>query len=86
MSWLNKYSKNWYLRYQRYLNVKHGIEEEKNMSSFINMNDMAAVVARREQGDQVNIAQIKEVLRIFLEELSSYEDEEILEVVKRYNK
>ena len=50
----------------------------------INMNDMAKIVADREQGDQVNIAQIKEVMRIFLEELARYQDEEILEVVKRY--
>ena len=50
----------------------------------INMNDMAKLVSDREQGDQVNIAQIKEVLRIFLDELSMYRDEDVLEVVNRY--
>jgi len=53
----------------------------------INMNDIARVVASKEGGSvEVNIAQIKEVMRIFLEELSVYEDDEILEVVKRYRK
>ena len=51
------------------------------------MNDIARVVASKEGGSvEVNIAQIKEVMRIFLEELSVYEDDEILEVVKRYRK
>ena len=53
----------------------------------INMNDMANTVALKEQGrTEVNIAQIKQVMRIFLEELALYEDEEILEVVERYKK
>ncbi len=51
----------------------------------IDMNAMANRVAVGEGGRvEVNIAQIKEVLKVFLEELSKYEDEEILEVVKRH--
>ena len=51
----------------------------------INMNAMANRVAMGEGGrTEVNIAQIKEVMHVFLEELSRYNDEEILEVVKRY--
>lgn len=80
---LSKYTKDWYARYTRYLDARYGAVKEKPMER-INMNKMASIVAAREQGDQVNIAQIKEVLRIFLEELSAWDDEYILEVVKRY--
>ena len=67
--------------------VGDNIRQEIKMSKRINMNDMANAVAMNEKGrTEVNIAQIKEVMRIFLEELSCYEDEEILEVVKRYRK
>jgi hypothetical protein len=51
----------------------------------INLNAMANRVAMGEGGrTEVNIAQIKEVMRVFLEELTRYNDEEILEVVKRH--
>jgi predicted DNA-binding antitoxin AbrB/MazE fold protein len=51
----------------------------------INMNAVATRVAMAEgQKVEVNIAQIKEVLKVFLEELSKYEDDEILELVKRH--
>jgi hypothetical protein len=51
----------------------------------IDMNAMANRVALEERGrTEVNIAQIKEVMRVFLEELARYSNEEILEVVKRY--
>jgi hypothetical protein len=53
----------------------------------INLNAMANRVALGEGGrTEVNIAQIKEVMKIFLEELARYNDEEILEVVKRHKK
>ncbi len=53
----------------------------------INMNAMANRVAAEESGrTEVNIAQIKEVMRIFLEELARYSDEEILDAVKRHKK
>lgn len=51
----------------------------------IDMDAMVNRVALEERGrTEVNIAQIKEVIRVFLEELARYNDEEILEVVKRY--
>lgn len=51
----------------------------------INMNAMANRVAVGEGSRvEVNIAQIKEVMKVFLEELAKYNDEEILELVKRY--
>ena len=51
----------------------------------INMNAIANRVAVGEGGKvEVNIAQIKEVLKVFLEELAKYEDDEILELVKRH--
>jgi hypothetical protein len=70
----------WYSSYKKFLSAKHGVDMT------INMNDMARLVAKKEQGDEVNIAQIKEVLRIFLEELSRYRKEDVLEVVKRYRR
>ena len=70
----------WYSSYKKFLCAKYGVDMR------INMNDMAKTVAIRERGDEVNIAQIKEVLRIFLEELSHYQKEDVLEVVNRYKK
>ena len=71
----------WYSSYKKFLGAKYGVDMT------INMNDMARLVALKEQGDdEVNIAQIKEVLRIFLEELSHYREEDVLEVVKRYRR
>jgi len=53
----------------------------------INLNAMANRIGLEEAGRTgVNIAQIKEIMRIFLEELARYNDEEILEVVKRHKK
>ena len=53
----------------------------------INLNAMANRVAMGEGGrTEVNIAQIKEVMKVFLEELARYNDDEILEVVKRHKK
>jgi hypothetical protein len=52
----------------------------------INMNDMAWAVASHEAGKvEVNIAQIKEVLKIFLEELANnHDDEAVFELLSRY--
>jgi hypothetical protein len=53
----------------------------------INMNKMANVVAAREAGgEQVNIAQIKQVISIFMEELGKFDDEHVMEVVNRYRR
>ena len=61
--------------------------QKENQMKRINMNDMARTVALNEEGrTETNIAQIKEVMRVFLEELATYDDPEILEVVKRYRK
>jgi predicted nucleic acid-binding Zn-ribbon protein len=61
------------------------MKEKTKMAKRVNMNDIANTVAIKEQGTyEMNIAQIKQVLRIFLEEMSSLEDEQILELVKRY--
>ena len=51
----------------------------------INMNEFAVAVALEEEGEvQINIAEIKQILRISLEKLGRFEDEQILELVKRY--
>lgn len=51
----------------------------------MNMNEFARKVALLEgKKRQVNIAQIKEILRIVLIELAKRPDDEILKIVKRY--
>lgn len=51
----------------------------------INMNDFAVNVALKEDGAvESNIAEIKQILKITMEELSKFEDEQILELIKRY--
>lgn len=51
----------------------------------INMNEFAVGVALEEEGEtEINIAEIKQILRIGLEKLGGFEDEQILELVKRY--
>jgi hypothetical protein len=52
----------------------------------INMNDMAVKVAYMEKGKvEVNIAQIKEVLKCFLLSLSEYDNDSIIALVRRYD-
>lgn len=51
----------------------------------IDMNSAAFWVAANEAGaEEVNIAQIKEILKVFLEHLAKFEDEQVLELIKRY--
>ena len=51
----------------------------------INMNEFAVGVALEERGEvEINIAEIKQILRITLEKLGGFEDEQILELVGRY--
>jgi len=51
----------------------------------MNLNNLARVIASEEAGKiEISIAQIKEVLRITLEELGTYEDKEIIRTVNRY--
>jgi len=53
----------------------------------INLNELAVTVAKKEGGKrEVDITQIKQVMRIFLEELGQYSDEEILEVINSHRK
>jgi hypothetical protein len=69
------------------LNVKVKEDEIQVDKRFINMNEMANKVALKESGKvEVNIAQIKEVLKIFLLELAECSDEQVLELVKRYKR
>lgn len=49
------------------------------------MNEFAAKVALEEKGKvEANIAEIKQILRITMEELGKFEDNQILELIKRY--
>lgn len=51
----------------------------------INMNKMAKLVSVGEAGKkEVNIAQIKETIKVFLEELALFDDKDIIELIKRY--
>jgi hypothetical protein len=51
----------------------------------INMNEFAVTVALEEEGEvEINIAEIKQILRITLEKLGGFDDEQILELVERY--
>jgi hypothetical protein len=51
----------------------------------INMNAMANLVAANEQGaEEVDIAQIKEVLKVFMIELGKFDDNLIIQLVERY--
>lgn len=51
----------------------------------INMNEFATKVALEEKGKvEINIAEIKQILRITMEELGKFEDNQILELIKRY--
>lgn len=51
----------------------------------INMNEFAVAVALEEGGRvEANIAEIKEILKITMEELGKFADEQILELIERY--
>lgn len=51
----------------------------------MNLNTLARVIALRETGKkQVGIGDIKEILKITLEELGGYSDEDILRTINRY--
>lgn len=56
------------------------------MTKRINLNTVAKEVAEREQGkEEVNIAQIKEIIKVYNEiMIESYEPSQILEVFERY--
>ncbi len=51
----------------------------------INLNDMAVEIAKKEGlKEQMNIAQIKEILKITLELLSTYPVKDVLATLERY--
>jgi len=51
----------------------------------VNLNKMAQVIAAKETGNvQVDIAQIKEIIKIFLIELSKLEDADLIALVDRF--
>jgi len=51
----------------------------------INLNKLAKVITLRESGEQISIAQVKEVMKLLFEELSQeYSPSQILEVMERY--
>lgn len=53
----------------------------------INMNEFAVSVALEEDGEvEINIAEIKQILRITMEKLGDFSEAQILELISRYNK
>ena len=51
----------------------------------INMNEFAVSVALEEDGEvEINIAEIKQILRITMEKLGDFSEAQILELVERY--
>lgn len=51
----------------------------------INLNEMAVKIAEKEDGNrEVDITQIKQIMRIFLEELGKYSDQEILNTIDNH--
>ena len=51
----------------------------------MNLNNLARVIAKRESGkQQISIGQIKEVLKITLEELGKYDDAEVIKTINKY--
>jgi len=53
----------------------------------MNLNEMARDITLREGGKiSISIAQVKEIMKIFLQELADYSDDEILVVIDRYRR
>lgn len=51
----------------------------------MNLNELARIITLREKGNkQVSIAQIKEIMKILFEEMSTWEPVELFKVLKRY--
>lgn len=61
--------------------------DRENKFEKINMNDLAIQISKIEgKRKQVNIAQIKEVLKATRIKLNEYDDEQIIEAVRRIGK
>ena len=53
----------------------------------IDMNKFAVGVALEEDGEsEINIAEIKQILRITMEKLGNFSESQILELISRYSK
>jgi len=53
----------------------------------INLNDLAVKITKREGGAMsLSIGQVKEVMRLTLEELASRDIDEVILLMKRYRK
>ena len=53
----------------------------------VNLNDLARVITLREAGKQeISIAQVKEVLKITMEELAKEDVRDVLKTIARYDK
>lgn len=53
----------------------------------INLNSLAKEITLKEgKKRELNIGDVKEVLRLTLESLSNYSDEDIIKLIKRYRK
>lgn len=56
-----------------------------NKKSRINLNTLAKAITLREgKKESLNIADVKECLKITLEELGKFEDWEIIKLIRRY--
>jgi hypothetical protein len=65
----------------------HRKGDEEMFTKKINMNKLAVAISEIEGKKlEVNIAQIKEILKITLESLNNYTDEQIIALVHRYKK
>lgn len=50
-----------------------------------NLNDMAKSIAEKETGErQVDITQIKEIMKLTFEELGVLDDDEVISIINRY--
>lgn len=50
-----------------------------------NLNEMAKSIAKKETGSrEVDITQIKEIMKLTFEELGRFENEEIIAIINRY--
>lgn len=50
-----------------------------------NLNDMAKAIAKKETGNrQVDITQIKEIMKLCFGELGKLDDDEVISIINRY--
>lgn len=50
-----------------------------------NLNDMAKSISEKETGNrEVDITQIKEIMKLTFEELGKFDDDEVISIINRY--